>query len=95
MEDPVDRLLDLYYAEAAVDGPELIGFVNRTLDGAFGPVETGVLMMFLDRLELIIAHNIESRLEEAPGQDQDAEEALEHVRAEIDRARETVAERAL
>lgn len=90
--DPVERLLELYYEDAAIDGPKVLDFVEKVLAGRFGQVDGGALMTFLDRLEVIIAGNIETRLEEAPGQDQAAEEALEHIRGELDRARERVAE---
>lgn len=91
VDDSVDRLLDLYYEEAAVDGPQVLGFTERALQGRYGPVERAVLMAFLDRLEVIIAGNIETRLEEAPGQEQQADEALEHTRQEFGRARDLVA----
>lgn len=78
-----------------MDGPEVVGFVDKALQGLYGPVDGSALMTFLDRLELIIAGNIETRLEEAPGQDQEADEALEHIRTELGRAREMVAERGL
>ena len=91
-DDPAERLLELYYEEAAVEGPAVVGFVERAVAGRYGPVEAPVLVTFLDRLEVILAGNIETRLEEAPGQERAADEALEQVREELGRARQLVAE---
>ncbi len=91
-DDLAESLLERYYEEAAIEGPVVVEFVERALEGRYGPLEPPVIVTFLDRLEVILAGNIEIRLEEAPGQEHAADEALEQVREELGRARQMVAE---
>jgi hypothetical protein len=87
----VEALLDRYYEEAALDGPDVVRFISDALRGAYGPVDTPVLHGFLDRLEVILLGNIETRLEETPGRGQDAAAAWEMARLELAEARDLIA----
>jgi hypothetical protein len=90
VEDPVETLLDRYYEEAAVNGPGVLRFIDQVLGGAWGPAEPPVLLAFLDRLETVILANIETRLEEAPGDEEAAQAAWDETRREFAAARERV-----
>jgi hypothetical protein len=87
----VEHVLDLYY-EAAAEGMGIVPFVTRLIAGAYGPIDKVVLVRFLDRLEVIIAGNIETKLEEMPGGDAAAEEAGAALREELTRARTLLAD---
>ena len=75
------------YYELAMDGVGIVGFVKRAAAGEWGPATPAVLHRFLDDLEVLILGNIETRLEEAPGREGDAEEAAEATRVELAEAR--------
>jgi hypothetical protein len=89
-EDAVEVLLDRYYEEAAVNGPGVLRFIDQILGGAWGAVDRLVVLAFLDRLETVILANIETRLEEAPGDEEAAQAAWEETRREFAAARERV-----
>jgi hypothetical protein len=86
-----DALLDRYYDEAML-GTSLEDFVTRALAGEWGPVARPTVMRFLDRLEVILLGNIDTKLEESPGSQDAAEQAAEAARAELARARALVAD---
>jgi hypothetical protein len=88
--DWVELLLDRYYAEAA-EGGHLAAFVEQAAHGAFGPVPRAALADFLDRLEVILLGNIETKLEEGGDLRDLAEAAAAAVRAELTDARERLA----
>lgn len=88
--DWVEFLLEQYYAEAS-EGGRIATFVERAAGGAFGPVPRGALADFLDRLEVILLGNIETKLEEGGDLHALAEAAAAAVAAELAEARERLA----
>jgi len=90
-EAEVDGLLDRYYDWVASEQPpKLVEFVTAILDEA--PNRRDLVDRFLDRLEVIVLGNIEDKLSESPGAQALAEAAADATRAEVARARETLAQ---
>lgn len=89
----IDELMDRYYEVAMEEGIGLVPFIERALEGRYGPPEPKVLYRFLDQLEIIILGNIETKLEEVPASAAGAEEAADATRKELGEARDLIAAR--
>lgn len=88
-----DQVMEQYYEFASEGGGDtLLPFLRHVLDPRHACAERQELLDFLDRLEIIILGNIETRYDEGPGIEADPDWVREETQRELAQARSLVLE---